>query len=192
MRLLVGTAAASAPRRRLSSASTPKRSAPNPSKNANQKRGRAARLFTVRPTLTSTCRAGHQIRDVRTKGRGPSVVGWRPAEARRMAVSALHRQRYCVRRGRSAQLVAWTAVTRRGGAVRTARRYDQIRDVSRLTDARFIAMISRMGAAREVGAINSPLLTTHTFPPMKLDYDIVKPRRARRQQAVMLVHSLAS
>ena len=107
-----------------------------------------------------------------------------------MAVSALHRQRYCVRRGRSAQLVAWTAVTRRGGAVRTARRYDQIRDVSRLTDARFIAMISRMGAAREVSAINPPLFTTHTFPPIELDYDITRPPRIRKV-AAMSRHGVA-
>ena len=34
-----------------------------------------------------------------------------------------------------------------------------------------------MGAGAEVIAINPPLLTTHSFPPIELDYDIIRPRR---------------
>ena len=30
-------------------------------------------------------------------------------------------------------------------------------------------------------AINPPLLTTHTFPPVELDYDIIRPKRVVRQ-----------
>ena len=33
-------------------------------------------------------------------------------------------------------------------------------------------------------AINPPLLTTHTFQPIELDYDIVGPKRVMRPQAV--------
>ena len=39
---------------------------------------------------------------------------------------------------------------------------------------------SHLGAGAEVIAINSPVLTTHTFPPVELDYEIVRPRRVRR------------
>jgi len=43
---------------------------------------------------------------------------------------------------------------------------------------------SRMGAAGEVIAINLPLMTTHTFPPVELDYDIIRPKRVMGRRAV--------
>ena len=49
---------------------------------------------------------------------------------------------------------------------------------------------SQLGAGAEVIAINPPLLTTHTFPPMELDYDIIRPRRVDRRWAV-LPHCMA-
>jgi len=47
---------------------------------------------------------------------------------------------------------------------------------------------SQLGAGAEVIAINPPLLTTHTFPPIELDYDIIKPRRVMRRRVVMVTH----
>lgn len=41
-----------------------------------------------------------------------------------------------------------------------------------------------MGAAGEVIAINPPLLTTHTFPPIELDYYIIRPKRVMRRAMV--------
>ena len=49
---------------------------------------------------------------------------------------------------------------------------------------------SRLGAGSEVIAINPPLLTTHTFPPVELDYDIIRPTRVRRR-VVMVAHGAA-
>jgi len=46
-----------------------------------------------------------------------------------------------------------------------------------------------MGAAGEVIAINPPLLTAHTFPPVELDYDIIKTKRVRPRRAVIVTHS---
>ena len=51
------------------------------------------------------------------------------------------------------------------------------------------ALKSEMGAAREVSAIN-PALTAPMFPPVELDYDIIRPRRVGRR-AVMVAHSAA-
>ena len=51
-----------------------------------------------------------------------------------------------------------------------------------------IATVSRMGAAGEVIAINLPLLTMHAFPPVELDYDIIRPKRVMRQRAMITAH----
>ncbi len=40
-----------------------------------------------------------------------------------------------------------------------------------------VVVNSPMGAAGEVIAINPPLPTTHNFPPIELDYDIIRPKR---------------
>ena len=45
---------------------------------------------------------------------------------------------------------------------------------------------SRMGAAGEVIAINPLLLTMHTFPPVELDYDILRPKRVMRRAGIPL------
>ena len=48
-----------------------------------------------------------------------------------------------------------------------------------------IAINSRMGAGAEVIAINPPLLTTHTFPPLELDYDITRPKRGIKRLVIV-------
>ena len=45
------------------------------------------------------------------------------------------------------------------------------------TDTHSVAMVSLMEVSGEVIAANPPLLTTHTFPPVALDYEIIKPKR---------------
>ena len=48
------------------------------------------------------------------------------------------------------------------------------------------ALKSEMGAAGEVIAINPLLLTMHTFPPVELDYDILRPKRVMRRAGIPL------
>lgn len=54
---------------------------------------------------------------------------------------------------------------------------------------RFIAINLHKGASRAVIANNPPLLITHAFPPVELDYDIIRPKRVIRRRVVMTTHA---
>ena len=67
-------------------------------------------------------------------------------------------------------------------SIRRARRM-KIAAQDAVPERPFIAITLRWVGKRagaEVIAINAPLLTTHTFPPVELDYDIIRPRRVLR------------
>ena len=50
----------------------------------------------------------------------------------------------------------------------------------------WFGLTPKMGAAGEVIAMNPSLLTTHTFPPVELDHDILRPKWVMRRAGVSL------